>query len=190
MPDVGTVRLEQRTAISVRRRSCDSRDAGAHGDVQDSRADSAVGGGCQHSRERRERRSCAAGRLLPDSARVAQGRRDHAVVADAAADAFQNPQQHAGIARAGRFAGAPGSAAFRLSRRHARPARVRDRFDRRLQDRGNAAHAAPTDPTWLETVSGSGRAKDPTCASRRSAGRRWCSLLTIARVDVATAPGG
>ena len=34
------------------------------------------------------------------------------------------------------------------------------------------------------------RAEGPDCASRRSAVRRSCSLPTIARVDVATAPGG
>ena len=54
---------------------------------------------------------------------------------------LRTQQQHAGIARARRLAGAPGSAALRLSRRHARPARVRDRSDRRLQDRRDAARA-------------------------------------------------
>ena len=49
---------------------------------------------------------------------------------------------------------------------------------------------APTDATWLETVPAAGAAKARICASRRSAVRRSCSLPTIARVDVATAPGG
>ena len=79
--------------VSVRRRSCDSRDAGAHGDVQGSRADSAVGGRCRHSREWREIVAAAAPRAPTSrsSASGAQDDVDHAVVADAAAGALQNP---------------------------------------------------------------------------------------------------
>ena len=129
LPDAGAVRLEQSTEYPFDGDVAIRVDAGAHGDVQ--RFSVRIPQWAAGASIRVNGASVAAApRRAPSSPIEREWRKDDVITLSLPMQPQahrRTQQQRAGIARAGRFAGAPGSAALRLPRRHARPARVRDR---------------------------------------------------------------